>query len=504
MSCRLAEPSADGSLSGFDPGLRRYRRDARVRGAVALAGFGAPGEHLGATPRGMSQVFEGREGTRWRSRGERSFSLGAHIGDTCRVKVIRVHKSPPLEGEVAISGAKNSVLKLMAATLLAPGRHVLHNVPDISDVDTMVELLAALGVSAKRPERHVLIIDVPDDLASEAPWDLAERIRASVVLLGPLMARCAQVRLPFPGGDDFGGRPINFHLDGLSAMGAEITVAKGWVSGRVPQGRLKGANLTLEFASHTATDNLLMAAVLAKGTTVIDNAAREPEVVDLARFLSAMGAQISGAGTSRIEVEGVAELVPCEHRVISDRVEAATYMAAVGIAGGEVLVRGAQADHMHMLLEKLRSMGLSIGPGEDGIWVGATRRLNAVDIATLPYPGVATDYKPMLVAMLAVSEGMGIVTENLFFGGRFRYVDELRRMGADVWTEGHHAVVRGVDLLQGATVVASDVRAGAALVLAGLAAEGETIVTEVEHIERGYDAFVDKMAALGAPVAKGE
>lgn len=413
---------------------------------------------------------------------------------------ILVKAAEHLVGRVEIAGAKNSALKLMAACLLAEGRHVLENVPDITDVATMAALLEAMGVRVERLGGHRLQIDVPAEITPEAPWELADRIRASVVLLGPLMGRCGEARIPLPGGDDFGGRPINFHMDGLAAMGGAVELAGGWVHGSCSG--LVGAHVTLEFASHTATDNLLMAAVLAKGTTVIENAAREPEVADLAGFLVAMGARITGVGTSRLEIEGVPALAPATYSVVPDRVEAATFLAAVGMVGGEVLIEGARAEHMRMLVEKLRRMGLGVGTSENGIWVTSTKRLTAVDIATLPYPGVATDYKPMLVAMLAVADGMGIVTENLFFGGRFRYVDELRRMGADVWTEGHHAVVRGVERLTGTVVKATDLRAGAALVLAGLVAEGETVVTDADHIDRGYDDLVGKLRSLGAQVQR--
>ncbi len=414
---------------------------------------------------------------------------------------IVVRASEPLQGEVRVAGAKNSALKLMAACLLAPGTHVLDNVPGIADAVTMGQLLEALGASVQRTGPRQLTIEVPEELNHEAPSDLAERIRASVVLLGPLMGRRGRFRIALPGGDDFGGRPINYHLDGLAAMGAKVTQAGDWVEG-ASAGRLQGTQLTLEFASHTATDNLLMAAVLAEGETVIENAAREPEVVDLAAFLGAMGARISGAGTSRIVVEGVAALHPAHHEVVPDRVEAATYLAAVGMVGGDVRVLGGRAQDMRMLVEKLKSTGLQIEESPEGLRVVSEKRLRAVDVATLPYPGVATDYKPMIVSMLSVAEGVGIVTENLFLGGRFRYVDELRRMGADIWTEGHHAVIRGVPRLSGAHVVATDLRAGAALVLAGMVAEGETVVSGAQHIDRGYEDLPTKLASLGAPVSR--
>jgi UDP-N-acetylglucosamine 1-carboxyvinyltransferase len=409
-----------------------------------------------------------------------------------------VRPAGPLSGTVRVGGAKNSALKLMAACLLAEGRHTLRNVARISDVETMRLLLEAMGV-AIRHEGNELAVDTPAEVVPEAPYELVERMRASVVVLGPLLSRYGEARVPLPGGDDFGPRPINFHLRGLEAMGAEFKSAHGYIEGRAP--KLQGARIVLEYPSHTATDNLLMASVLAEGTTVIENAAREPEVADLAAFLNRMGARIEGAGTSRLEIQGVPELSPVEHTVIPDRVEAATFLAAVGIAGGEVVVENARLDHMDMLVQKLADMGMRISPTPEGLWAMGRGRLRAVDVATLPYPGVATDYKPMLVSMLSVSDGIGIVSENLF-SGRFRYVEELRRMGADVRTEGHHAVVRGVGRLSGAQVRASDVRAGAALVLAGMAAEGETVVLDAFHVDRGYERLAEKLASLGADVTR--
>ncbi len=418
-----------------------------------------------------------------------------------------VHRSGPLQGTVHLGGAKNSALKLMAACLLAEGGHVLSGVPRIIDVEIMADVLRAMGVTVRRApdgpdgEPGDLLLDTPAVLVPEAPYELVERMRASIVVLGPLLARCGEARVSMPGGDDFGERPIDMHLTWLTAMGASFETAHGYVQGRVPVGGLVGSRVVLEYPSHTVTDNLLMAAVLARGVTVIENAAREPEVRDLADLLVAMGARIEGAGTSHIEIEGVAALTPAVHRVVPDRVVAATYLAAVGIAGGEIIVTGARAEHMDMLLAKLGQMGVEITPVEGGLQATAKGRLHSVDIATLPYPGVATDYKPLLVAMLTVADGVGIVSENLF-SGRFRYVDELRRLGADIRTEGHHAVVRGVPGLFGATVRATDLRAGAALVLAGMAAEGETIVTDAGHVDRGYDDLAGALAGLGADVVR--
>ena len=422
---------------------------------------------------------------------------------------IIVNPSGPLSGTVRAGGAKNSVLKLMAACLLAEGTHVLTNVPRISDVDIMAEVLESMGATVTRGERpDELIVTVPADIAPEAPYELVEQMRASVVVLGPLLARCGWARVSMPGGDDFGPRPIDMHLRALESLGAEFTTSHGNVEGRVASSvagepRLVGHRVVLEYPSHTGTDNVLMAAVLAKGTTVIENAAREPEVSDLADFLNAMGARITGAGTSRIEVEGVDRLVPGTHAVIPDRLVVATFLVAAGLTGGEVTVEDGRPEHMDMLVRKLVATGMEVTLEPDGLRASAVGagRLRSTDVATLPYPGFATDYKPLFVTLLTVTEGVGIVTENLFFG-RFRYVEELRRMGADIRTEGHHAVVRGVGRLSGAKVRAFDVRAGAALVLAGLVAEGETVISDAHHVDRGYEDLVGKLASLGAGVTR--
>jgi UDP-N-acetylglucosamine 1-carboxyvinyltransferase len=403
---------------------------------------------------------------------------------------------------VAVQGAKNSALKLMAATLLAEGEYTLRNVPHITDVDTMTELLTSMGVGVRRDPGGELHVTRTSDCIPEAPYELVERIRASIVVLGPLLARFGRARVALPGGDNFGSRPIDMHLRGLEDLGAHFEFAHGVIDARAEQ--LLGTRIVLEFPSVGATENILMAAVLAKGTTVIDNAAREPEIADLAAFLDRMGAIIEGAGTSTITIEGVDALGAADHDVIPDRIEAATYLAAVGVAGGEVTVEGARADHMDMLIHKLGAMGLRVADTSDGIW--ATRpgdRLTAVDVATLPYPGVATDYEPLLVAMLSVADGVGVVTENVFAASRYGYVAELARMGADITVADHHAVIRGVPRLSGAPVKASDIRAGAALVVAGLAADGETVVSGGDHLDRGYTDMAAKLASLGADVARG-
>ncbi len=417
------------------------------------------------------------------------------------VKEIVVRPNGPLRGTVRAGGAKNSALKLMVASLLAEGRTVLRNVPVIDDVDSMAEVLRAVGAKVERLGNGDVAITTPpvEDLHPVAPYELVERMRASVVVLGLLLARCGEVHMPLPGGDDFGDRPIDFHVNGLTAMGAQFEISHGEVRGFVEGGRLIGTRVVLEYPSHTATDNLLMAAALAKGTTIIENAAKEPEVIDLAAMLGEMGAVVRGAGTSRIEVEGVEQLRPTVHSVVPDRVVAATFVAVAGMTGGDVTITDARPDHMEMLLRKVNQMGVATTMGPDGLRATARHRLVAADVATLPYPGVATDFSPLLVAMLTGADGVGILTENLF-SGRFRYVEELRRMGADIKTEGHHAVVRGVPRLSGARVRAPDIRAGVALVLAGLVAEGETIVTNAQHISRGYEDLVGALGSLGAKV----
>ncbi len=412
---------------------------------------------------------------------------------------ILVRPSGPLAGDVKINGAKNSALKLMAACTLAEGTFRLNNVPDITDVRDMSDLLKSLGIIVEGNGTNTLEITNPGNLTPEAPYDLVERMRASIVVLGPLLAMYGTARVALPGGDDFGPRPIDMHLRGLETLGAEFQSQHGYIEGRTKG--LIGGRIVLEFPSVGATENVMMAAVRAKGETVIENAAREPEIADLASFLNRMGGKILGAGTSTILIEGVEKLVAVEHTVIPDRIEAATYLAATGIAGGEVNLIGARSDHMDMLCQKVGEMGMRISTDSNGLWVMANQDLNSVDLATLPYPGIATDYKPFLVAMLAVASGVGIVTENLF-SGRFRYIDELVRMGADIRTEGHHAVIRGVKNLSGAPVRAHDIRAGAALVIAALKADGETEIRDPEHIDRGYEKLVENLCSLGADIQR--
>ena len=414
---------------------------------------------------------------------------------------ILVRRAGPLQGEVVVPGAKNSVLKLMAATLLADGDFTLTNVPGIADVGIMGELLEAIGVRSESPRPGTLHLSHRGDLVPVAPYELVERIRASINVLGPLLGRCGRVSLSLPGGDDFGSRPIDMHLKGLEAMGATFELRHGVVEATAE--RLHGADITLEFPSVGATENILTAAVYAKGTTVIDNAAREPEIADLCQFLVSMGADIEHIGTSTLVVHGVehGSLRAADHDVVPDRIQAATYIAATAVSGGEVVLRGARADHMDMLLRRLRDMGVAVTDVGDGLAVWADGSLHSIDVSTLPYPGIATDYKPLIVTMLSVADGVGIVTENLY-PGRFRYVEELQRLGADIRADGHHAVVRGVPRLSGAPVRAHDIRAGAALVVAGLAADGVTTVAGVDHVDRGYDDLVGRLRSLGADIER--
>jgi UDP-N-acetylglucosamine 1-carboxyvinyltransferase len=403
-----------------------------------------------------------------------------------------------LQGEVRVAGAKNSVLKLMAAALLAEGTTRLTNVPHILDVPVMAELLQRLGCSVARSEGAV-DIDVPADPGHEADYDLVRRIRGSIAVLGPLVARTGEARVALPGGDAIGSRPLDMHIAGLEKLGATVEIEHGYVVARAS--RLRGTQLWLDFPSVGATENLLMAAVLAKGTSSIDNAAREPEIVDLCEMLVQMGASIDGIGTSTLEVEGVESLHPTTHATVPDRIVAGTWAIGAVMTRGDVHVRGARADHLEVPLEKLGLAGAVVEPDADGFRVRMDDRPRAVDLVTLPYPGFPTDLQPMFLALDAVADGTAMVTENVF-EARWMYVDELRRLGADVRTDGHHAVVRGRERLSAAPVLAHDIRAGAGLVLAALVADGSTELHDVHHIDRGYPRFVEQLQALGADVRR--
>ena len=414
---------------------------------------------------------------------------------------IIVRRSGPLSGSVQVPGAKNSVLKLMAATLLAEGDYVLTNVPAITDVHTMAETLGALGISSSWLGPHELSLTNSGNITPEVPFEKFDKMRASLNVLGPLLTHYGSARINWPGGDDFGGRPINLHVAGLQKMGA--TVEEGLYDIFAVADRLKGTNIELDIPSVGATENLLTAAIYARGVTVIDNAAREPEVQDLCNMLISMGADIEGIGTSRLIIHGCerGSLKGTKHAVVPDRVQAATYMAAVAVAGGDIVVRSARTEHMEELLNCYARMGVAVTPQRDGVRVTSHERLRAIDFITEPYPGIATDYKPLLLAMLCVSRGEGSVTETLF-PGRFRYIEEFRRLGASIAIYGNKATVRGVYEFIGSEVRVPDIRAGAALVVAGLVAQGETIVHDIHHIDRGYDDLVGRLSGLGADVTR--
>jgi len=415
------------------------------------------------------------------------------------VDVIRVYGGTRLSGEVPVAGAKNSALKLMAAALLAPGRTRITNAPEITDISIMAEVLRRLGCQVL-VEGGDITIDTPNELAPEADYNLVRRLRASICVLGPLLARCGHARVAHPGGDAIGSRGLDMHVAGLSRMGADIGSEHGFVVARAT--RLSGASIWLDFPSVGATENILMAAVLARGTTIIDNAAREPEIVDLATMLNSMGAKVSGAGTATLEVTGVESMHPTTHRTVGDRIVAGTWAFGAVMTRGDVTVRGVAAANLSVALDKLTDAGATVSAlpedaGVPGFRVRIDRRPAAVDVVTLPYPGFATDLLPMAIGLGAVSAGVSLITENIF-DGRFMFVNEMSRLGADIRTDGHHAVVRGRDRLSGAPVRASDIRAGAGLAIAGLCAEGATEVSHVHHIDRGYPQFVEQLRALGA------
>jgi UDP-N-acetylglucosamine 1-carboxyvinyltransferase len=414
---------------------------------------------------------------------------------------IIVEGGAALRGTIGVGGAKNAALKEMVAAILVPGRHRLTNVPDIADIGLMADLLTHMGCRLQR-EGDSLWIVTPDQLRPEAPLELVRRMRASIVVLGPLLATCGEAKVALPGGDDLGARPIDMHLEGLRKMGAEFRLVHGVLHGEVHNG-LRGAEIELSFPSVGATENLMLAGAVAKGETSIVNAAREPEIVDQANHLNAMGASIRGAGTPIIHITGTPDLQPVEHNVVPDRLEAGTFAIAAAITGGDVTVTGCIPTHLRMELSKLEDAGAMVEKGEGWLRIGGPQRPRAVDFVTLPYPGFHTDLHPQMVALLSIADGTSIVTENLY-DARFRYVGELSRMGADISTEAQHAVIRGKEELSGCPVLAPDIRAGAALVLAGLRADGRTYVGDAHHIDRGYQDLAGKLQQLGANIARSE
>jgi UDP-N-acetylglucosamine 1-carboxyvinyltransferase len=411
----------------------------------------------------------------------------------------RVRGGARLNGQVDVVGAKNSVLKLMAAALLAQGRTTLTNCPEILDVPLMAEVLRGIGCTVVI-EGSTVVIDTPAALNHRADSASMGKLRASVCVLGPLVGRCKKAVVALPGGDAIGSRPLDMHQNGLRQLGAHSEIAHGCVVAEAEN--LRGAQIWLDFPSMGATENILMAAVLAEGTTIIDNAAREPEISDLCTMLTQMGAKIEGAGTSTLTVHGVPELRPAgTHRVIGDRIVGATWAFAAAMTRGDITVNGVDPHHLDLVLEKLRMAGAEVSTGEQDFRVVQHDRPKAVDFVTLPYPGFATDLQPFAVALTAVADGTSMITENIY-ESRFRFIEEMMRLGADARTDGHHAVVRGVPTLSSAPVWASDIRAGVGLVLAGLCAEGVTEVWDVFHIDRGYPKFVENMIKLGADVAR--
>ena len=413
----------------------------------------------------------------------------------------RVVGGARLSGTVKVSGAKNSALKLMAATLLAPGKSTITNLPDIADVEYMGELLTRLGctVSIDKAKSEVSI-DVPEKIAHRADYDLVRKLRASINVLGPLITRVGEAEVALPGGDAIGSRGLDFHISGLTDMGAQVHSEHGYVIAKAPTG-LTGAKITLEFPSVGATENIMTAATLAKGVTTIDNAAREPDVVDLGEFLIAMGAKITGLGSHTIEITGVNKLSPAIHATLPDRIVAGTWAFAAAMTQGDITIENGRPDHLELPLDKLVAAGAVITTTENGFRVKMDRRPTSVDVATLPYPGFPTDLQPMVITLNAIADGTSLVTENVF-EGRFMFVNELLRLGAKIQVDGHHAAITGIPQLSEAPVAATDIRAGAGLVLAALVSDGETIIEDAFHIDRGYPDFAAQLLSLGADVSR--
>ena len=416
-------------------------------------------------------------------------------------EVIVVRESKNLSGTVHISGAKNSALKLIAAAILGQGKSVIHNVPLISDIDVMCRVIERLGGKIER-DGHTLSVDTTHVADCETPYELVSKMRASISALGPMVARFGHARMAMPGGCQIGARKIDMHLVGMSVLGVSFRVDHGFLEATVPEG-LHGGEIMLEFASVGATENTMMTAVVAQGHTVIENAAREPEIVDLANMLNSMGCKVSGAGNSTIEIEGVPleSLHPCEHTTVGDRIEAGTFLVAGALTGGPVRVTGIDPAFLRMAIIKLKQMGCEVTTGDDWIQIERKGPLNAVDIQTLPHPGFPTDLQAQFMLLCALAQGSSLITENVF-ENRFMFAEELMRMGADINLDGHHAVIEGTEKLMGAPVSCSDLRAGAALVLAGTAAEGETVVHDIHHIDRGYEDYVGKLRSLGANIER--
>ena len=414
---------------------------------------------------------------------------------------LRVVGGARLAGTVRVSGAKNSALKLMAATLLAPGKSTITNLPEIADVEYMAELLTRLGCSVEvNHQLSQVVIDVPQKLGHRADYDMVRKMRASINVLGPLIARELIAEVALPGGDAIGSRGLDFHINGLTEMGAQVTSEHGFVIAKASNG-LTGAHITLEFPSVGATENIMTAATLANGKTVIDNAAREPDVVDLGEFLKAMGAKISGLGSHTITIEGVKKLTPTNHATLADRIVSGTWAFAAAMTKGDITIENGRADHLELPLDKLVEAGAVVTTTKNGFRVKMDKRPTAVDVATLPYPGFPTDLQPMVITLNSIADGTSIVTENVF-EGRFMFVNELLRLGAKIQVDGHHAAITGINQLSAAPVAATDIRAGAGLVLAALVSDGVTIIEDAFHIDRGYPDFPAQLQSLGADVSR--
>ena len=409
-----------------------------------------------------------------------------------------------LSGTVKVSGAKNAVLPVIAASLLASTPSVIEEIPDLDDVKTITEVLQYLGLTTRWQEPGSLFIDSTGVKSCEASYELVRKMRASFLVMGPLLSRFQEARISLPGGCAIGSRPIDLHLKGFEALGAQIILGHGFIEARAPQG-LKGARVYLDFPSVGATENIMMAASLANGQTIIENAAQEPEIVDLANYLNAMGANVRGAGTNAVRIEGVRELRGTTYAVIPDRIEAGTYMVAAAITGGDVTLKNVLFEHMKLLVAKLKEAGVAIEESVDEIRVRASAdlRIRAVDVKTLPYPGFPTDMQAQFMALMTVAHGSSLISETVF-ENRFMHVDELKRMGANIKIDGRMAIVDGVPYLTGCPVTATDLRAGAALIIAGLAAKGRTEIGAVHHIDRGYDRIVDKLKSVGADISRHE
>lgn len=410
-----------------------------------------------------------------------------------------------LRGEVLISGAKNAALPELCAALLTDQPVVLHNVPRLQDVSTMLKLVRNMGVSAERDDNGTVRLNAGDLTRPEAPYELVKTMRASVLALGPLLARFGHAKVSLPGGCAIGSRPVDQHIKGLQAMGAEIVVEHGYMVARLPAGRtrLKGARILTDMVTVTGTENFLMAAALAEGETLLENAAQEPEIVDLAEMLIRMGAKIEGHGTSHIRIQGVETLHGCEHAVVADRIEAGTFLCAVAAAGGEALLRHARGDHLDAVIDKLRDAGCEVACAQDGIRIASkgAEQLKAQSFSTTEYPGFPTDMQAQFMALNVIAHGASMVTETIF-ENRFMHVNEMVRLGARIHVEGKVAMVEGVQQLSGATVMATDLRASASLVIAGLVAEGETLVDRIYHLDRGYDRMEAKLRGLGADIER--